>query len=43
MWVIFALLDPDSESESTDLIKSVSNPDPKTLQGLRIRIRKGLQ
>jgi len=33
LWVIFALLDPDSQSGSgygsTDLIESVSNPDPK--------------
>jgi hypothetical protein len=31
LWVIFALLDPDpdSESGSTDLIESGSNPDPK--------------
>jgi hypothetical protein len=29
---IFALLDPDSESGSTDLIESGSNPDPKTGQ-----------
>jgi hypothetical protein len=30
LWVIFALLDPDSEygSGSTDLIESISNPDP---------------
>ncbi len=30
LWVIFALLDPDSEygSGSTDLIESGSNPDP---------------
>jgi hypothetical protein len=31
LWVLFALLDPDpdSESGSTDLIESGSNPDPK--------------
>jgi hypothetical protein len=31
LWVIFAFLDPDSESRSgtTDLIESGSNPDPK--------------
>ncbi len=33
LWVIFALLDPDSDSEygsgSTDLIESGSNPDPE--------------
>jgi hypothetical protein len=30
LWVIFALLDPDSESGTgfTDLIESGSNPDP---------------
>ncbi len=33
MWVIFALLDPDpdSESGSTDLIESGSNPEKKEL------------
>jgi hypothetical protein len=30
LWVIFALLDPDSESGSTDPIESGSNPDPDT-------------
>jgi hypothetical protein len=31
MWIIFALLDPNSDSGygSTDLIESGSNPDPK--------------
>jgi hypothetical protein len=29
LWVIFALLDPESESGSTDLIESESNPDPQ--------------
>ncbi len=29
LWVIFALLDPDSESGSTDPIESGSNPDPQ--------------
>jgi hypothetical protein len=29
LWVILALLDPDSESGSSDLIESGSNPDPK--------------
>jgi hypothetical protein len=29
LWVIFALLDPDPEYGSTDLIESGSNPDPK--------------
>jgi hypothetical protein len=40
LWVIFALLDldPDSESGSTDLIESGSNPDPDTI---RIRIQSG--
>jgi hypothetical protein len=28
LWVIFALLDPDSESGSTDPIESGSNSDP---------------
>ncbi len=30
MWLIFALLDPDPDSElgTTDLIEPVSNPDP---------------
>jgi hypothetical protein len=31
IWVIFALLDPDPDSRSTDLIVFVSSPDPKTL------------
>jgi hypothetical protein len=32
LWVIFALLDPDPDSESgtTDPIESGSNPDPDT-------------
>jgi hypothetical protein len=29
-WVIFALLDPDPDSGSTDPIESGSNPDPQT-------------
>jgi hypothetical protein len=29
LWAIFALLDPDPDSGSTDPIESRSNPDPQ--------------